>query len=83
MFSQFGPLEIVLIIVVLLLIFGTKRLPALGRQLGSGMREFKDSVTGDGKSRDAEDEQERPALTQAQAAATPASQPADAPEQRG
>ncbi len=44
-----GPLEIVIVLVVVLLIFGPKRLPDLGRSLGSGMREFKDSVTGKGK----------------------------------
>ena len=41
-----GPLEIVIILVIVLLIFGPKRLPDLGRSLGRGMREFKDSVTG-------------------------------------
>lgn len=65
MFSQFGPLEIILVIVVLLVIFGPKRLPSLGRQLGNGMREFKDSVTGNDKDRDDADEAEaRPALAQ-------------------
>jgi sec-independent protein translocase protein TatA len=49
MFSQLGPLEIILILVVVLLIFGPKRLPGLGRQLGTGMREFKDSITGNDK----------------------------------
>ena len=41
-----GPLELILILVVVLLLFGAKRLPELGRSLGSGMKEFKDSVTG-------------------------------------
>jgi sec-independent protein translocase protein TatA len=41
-----GPLELVIILVVVLVIFGPKRLPDLGRSLGHGMREFKDSVTG-------------------------------------
>jgi sec-independent protein translocase protein TatA len=41
-----GPLEIAIILVIVLLIFGPKRLPDLGRSLGRGMREFKDSVTG-------------------------------------
>jgi sec-independent protein translocase protein TatA len=41
-----GPLELIVILVVVLLLFGAKRLPELGRSLGSGMREFKDSVTG-------------------------------------
>ena len=47
-----GPLEIIIVLVVVLLIFGPKRLPDLGRSLGSGMREFKDSVTGKGKDHD-------------------------------
>lgn len=41
-----GPLEIGIIAVVVLLIFGPRRLPELGRSLGGGMREFKDSITG-------------------------------------
>jgi sec-independent protein translocase protein TatA len=48
-----GPLELAIVLVIVLLIFGPKRLPGLGRQLGSGMREFKDSITG-GKSDDEE-----------------------------
>ena len=41
-----GPLEIVGLLILALLLFGAKRLPEIGRSLGSGMREFKDSVTG-------------------------------------
>jgi sec-independent protein translocase protein TatA len=41
-----GPLEVIILLVIVLLIFGPKRLPDLGRSLGRGMREFKDSVTG-------------------------------------
>ena len=41
-----GPLEIGIVVVVVLLIFGPKRLPELRRSLGGGMREFKDSITG-------------------------------------
>jgi sec-independent protein translocase protein TatA len=44
-----GPLEIVVILVIVLIVFGPKRLPDLGRSLGRGMREFKDSVTGEDK----------------------------------
>jgi sec-independent protein translocase protein TatA len=46
-----GPLELVIILVVVLVIFGPKRLPDLGRSLGRGMREFKDSVTGNDDSK--------------------------------
>ena len=38
--------ELMILLVVLLLVFGAKRLPEMGRSLGKGMREFKDSVTG-------------------------------------
>jgi sec-independent protein translocase protein TatA len=51
--------ELVILLIVLLLIFGPKRLPEMGRSLGRGMREFKDSVTG--KDRDDDDRTELPA----------------------
>jgi len=41
-----GTGEIILLLLLALLLFGAKRLPEIGRSLGSGMREFKDSVTG-------------------------------------
>lgn len=44
-----GPVEIIIVLVIVLLIFGPKRLPDLGRSLGGGLREFKDSVTGKDK----------------------------------
>jgi sec-independent protein translocase protein TatA len=44
-----GPLEITIVLIIVLVIFGPKRLPDLGRSLGRGMREFKDSVTGKDK----------------------------------
>jgi sec-independent protein translocase protein TatA len=50
-----NPLHIAFLVVILLLVFGAKRLPEIGRSLGSGMREFKDSITTETKS---------PALTQ-------------------
>ncbi|HEX4467427.1 MAG TPA: twin-arginine translocase TatA/TatE family subunit [Solirubrobacteraceae bacterium] len=57
-----NPLHIAFLVVILLLVFGAKRLPEIGKSLGSGMREFKDSVTG---------ADEKPALTQAHAAVQP------------
>jgi sec-independent protein translocase protein TatA len=60
-----GPLEIVIILVIVLIIFGPKRLPDLGRSLGHGMREFKDSVTGKDKEElpDGSAEKSEPATT--------------------
>jgi len=39
--------ELLILLVVLLLVFGAKRLPEMGKSLGKGMREFKDAVSGD------------------------------------
>jgi sec-independent protein translocase protein TatA len=58
-----GPLEIVIILVIVLIIFGPKRLPDLGRSLGRGMREFKDSVTGKDKDELPEGGAEKPEAT--------------------
>ena len=44
-FQSIGPLELLIVLGIVLVIFGPKRLPSLGRQLGAGMREFKDSIT--------------------------------------
>ncbi|HTL47432.1 MAG TPA: twin-arginine translocase TatA/TatE family subunit [Verrucomicrobiae bacterium] len=41
-----GPLEIVVILLVVLLLFGAKRLPEIGRALGEGIREFKKAIKG-------------------------------------
>lgn len=51
-----GPTELIIVLVIVLLIFGPKRLPGLGKQLGSGLREFKDSIAG--KHGDDEDDED-------------------------
>lgn len=45
-----NPLHIVFLLLIVLLIFGAKRLPEMGRSLGSGLREFKQSISADGVS---------------------------------
>ena len=45
MLGSVGPLEIGIILVIALLVFGAKRLPELGRSAGSGIREFKGAIT--------------------------------------
>ncbi len=53
-----NPIHLALLLVILLLVFGAKRLPEMGRSLGSGLRGFKEAVTGD---------QPTPALAEARA----------------
>jgi sec-independent protein translocase protein TatA len=71
-----NPLHIAFLLIVLLLVFGAKRLPEIGRSVGTGMREFKDSISG-----------ETPRLTQTQqqpqmpAQPVPMQQPVAAPAQ--
>lgn len=62
-----GPLEIAIVLIIALVIFGPSKLPELGKSAGKGFREFKDSITGD----DDEDEIEKPQITKT---------PADTPE---
>ena len=50
-----GPLELAIVFLIVLVIFGPKRLPGLGRSLGTGMREFKDSISGKNRGEDDED----------------------------
>jgi len=51
-----GIWELVILMVVLLLVFGAKRLPEMGRSIGHGMREFKDSISGESRRDDDDDE---------------------------
>jgi sec-independent protein translocase protein TatA len=55
MFSNIGPMELAIVLVIALIVLGPKKLPEVGKSLGRGMREFKDSISGD--SRDDEPEQ--------------------------
>jgi sec-independent protein translocase protein TatA len=58
-----GPTELIIVLVIVLLIFGPKRLPGLGKQLGSGMREFKDSIAGKGGRDDDDDDDDAEAAS--------------------
>jgi sec-independent protein translocase protein TatA len=49
-----GPLEIVVILIIALIIFGPKRLPELGRSMGKGIREFRSSLSGENKKEEEE-----------------------------
>ena len=75
MIPNIGPLEIVIVLVIVLIIFGPKRLPGLGKSLGTGMREFKDSVTG-------KDHDDEPARDRSELPAPTARMEADRPPER-
>jgi sec-independent protein translocase protein TatA len=66
-----GVPELLIVLAILLLIFGPKKLPQLGRQLGGGMREFKDSITG----RDGDDDEESSPENVAEQSGLPAAPP--------
>jgi sec-independent protein translocase protein TatA len=72
-----GPLELLLVLLIVLVIFGGRRLPALGRQLGDGMRGFKDSVTRRTESDLGDDEAGRPQATAALGRSTGDETPVD------
>lgn len=73
MFGNIGPLEIAIVLIIALIVFGPKRLPELGSSLGKGIREFKETISSDRP--DDEDEEiddEVKALTASTATADPA-----------
>jgi len=73
-----GPLEVIVVLIIALVVFGPKRIPEMGRSVGRGMREFKQSLTGE---RDHDDDEEAPAL--AAAVAAPASKAQSVPSLEG
>jgi sec-independent protein translocase protein TatA len=66
MFIKSPTTDLIIVLVIILLIFGPKRLPGLGKHLGQGMREFKESITGESKDDEAAS---RPELNAATASA--------------
>ena len=67
-FQSIGPTELIIVLVIVLVIFGPKRLPGLGRSLGSGMKEFRDSVTGKSGGHDLDEDEDEDDRQQANAA---------------
>jgi sec-independent protein translocase protein TatA len=72
------PTHLIFLLVLALLLFGAKRLPEIGRSLGVGMREFKDSVTGVQEATKVDTRSELPPPQPAAPAAAPAAAPVEA-----
>jgi sec-independent protein translocase protein TatA len=73
-----NPLHIAFLVLILLLVFGARRLPEIGRSLGSGMREFKQSITGEAQPPEQARQQSAIAPGESQQRAIPAT---DQPQQ--
>jgi sec-independent protein translocase protein TatA len=54
--GSIGPLELVVVLVIALIVLGPKKLPEVGRSIGNGMREFKDSLSGETRHHDDDEE---------------------------
>jgi sec-independent protein translocase protein TatA len=71
MLGNIGPLEILVVLIIALIVFGPKRLPELGSSLGRGIREFRGAVTGE------KDEDEAKRLESSRPAPPAAEEPAE------
>jgi sec-independent protein translocase protein TatA len=50
--GSIGPLELVIVLAIALIVLGPKKLPEVGRSIGNGMREFKESISGEKRDED-------------------------------
>lgn len=73
MLGNIGPLEIIVVLIIALVVFGPKRLPELGSSLGKGIREFRSTVTGE----KGDDDDDVKAISTSKPAAAPVEQPAE------
>jgi sec-independent protein translocase protein TatA len=78
MLGNIGPLEIIVVLIIALIVFGPKRLPELGSSLGRGIREFRNTVTGDKSDDDDEPEVKAIRATASPPASPPAEESAEA-----
>jgi sec-independent protein translocase protein TatA len=60
MFPNVGPLEIVVVLIIALVVFGPRKVPELGRSLGKGIREMRSSLSGIGDEEEAEEPEPQP-----------------------
>lgn len=64
-FNNIGPMELVIVLVIALLVIGPKKLPEVGKSLGRGMREFKESISGENRHDDDDEADVAPPLSRA------------------
>jgi sec-independent protein translocase protein TatA len=72
-----GPMELIIVLVIALIVLGPKRLPEAGRALGKGLREFKDSLSGNAP--DDDDDGREPAAIRAESGVRADEKPAESP----
>jgi sec-independent protein translocase protein TatA len=77
MIPNVGPLEIAVVLIIVLIIFGPKRLPELGRSMGRGIREFRGSLGGDDDEDDVEEKRRELEAAEAKQAAKASAAPAE------
>jgi len=63
-FGPVGPTELILIVLIVVIIFGARRLPELGKSLGEGIKNFRKSITSKEKESETQDENEPPSKEQ-------------------
>src|SRR5262245_11429109 len=76
-----GPLEIAVVLIIVLIIFGPERLPEIGKSMGHGSREFKDSISGN-SDKDSPEEKRRELQASQQAQASQPQPPQAQPQQQ-
>jgi sec-independent protein translocase protein TatA len=60
LFGTVGPQELLIVLLIVIIIFGARKLPDLGKSLGEGIRNFKSSVSGKDKDKDKDKGKEAP-----------------------
>ena len=75
--GNIGPMEIGIVLVIALIVFGPKKLPELGSSLGKGIREFKGSISGEGAEQGSADDEKTEEPKQAAIAAPTPAPPSD------
>ena len=83
--GNIGPLEIIIVLIIALVVFGPKRLPELGNSLGKGIREFKETISGERKDDDDDDPDDDVKALSASTTAAPAesAESEASPDKRG